>query len=127
MDNEHFTHRHFDPNRKGEICWVLIYDLPTGATSTTACLNEDSLPRKDAKCELIAEEVDQEEEYSLSTIAITGVNLVVAVANVISLARLHCRVFVPKDHPPRKLNQPGERGDSRLSKDTVGLLYNELD
>ena len=105
---------------------MLIYDLPTGATSTTACLDEDALPRKDAKCELITEEVDQVEEFSFSTIVVSGVNLIVAVANVISIAKLHCRWW-PKDHPPQKLNQPGECGDSRLSKDTVGLLYNELD
>ena len=96
-------------NRKGEVCWVLIYDLPTGATSTTSCLNEDALPRKDAKCEEITEEVDEVEEFSLTTIAISGVNLLIAVANIISLAKLHCRTFMPKDHPPRRINHTGEK------------------
>ena len=99
-------------NRKGEVCWVLIYDLPSGATSTTSCLNEDALPRKDAKCEEVIEEVDDVEEFSLTTIAISGVNLLIAVANIISLAKLHCHSFVPKDPPPRRINRSGEKRGS---------------
>ena len=76
----------------------------------TSCLNEDALPRKDAKCKEVIEEIDDAEEFSLSTIVISGVNLVVAVANVISLAKLYCHTFETKDPPPRRIYQSGEHG-----------------
>ena len=56
----------------------------------------------------VIEEINDAEEFSLSTIVISGVNLVIAVANVISLAKLHYRAFEPKDPPPRRIYQSGE-------------------
>ena len=56
----------------------------------------------------VIEEINDAEEFSLSIIVISSVNLVIAVANGISLANLHCHTILTKDPPPCRIYQLGK-------------------